>query len=192
MGKGSACRALGSVMLLGAVALAGCGGGGKSGTPTASTTTSASAQKVKQVNLHLVRSGSAEAPRQSMLVRVADLLGWPQVAEASTGVQGCTVSAGGGSAVTDVNGNATLTSVNPFTFVTVTCPPSSPANVPLMGPAGAVVTAEIETNNIEVRVRNQRVSEPKVSEPSTPSKPSKLPGTTTQTSSNHHGSGDDD
>lgn len=156
---------LGVALLAGVVLLAGCGG--KSG----SSTTSSSAQTVKRLEVHVVRGGSAEAPRRFMLARIADLLGWPQVAEASSGIPGCTVAAGGGSAVTDADGNATLTSIAPFTFVTITCPPNLPANIPLSGPAGAVVKAEIEVGSIEVKVKNQQVSQP--STPSPPSQPSK-------------------
>lgn len=187
MGKGSACRILGSAVLLGAVVLAGCGGGGKSGSPTASSST----QTLKRVDVHVTRGGSAEAPRSSLLARIGDLLGWPQAAEASTGVAGCTVAGGGASATTDANGNASLTSVLFPADIVVTCGPGGPTGTfHVNGTPGAIVKVEVEVGSIEVKVKNQRVSEPKVSEPSQPSQPSKLPGT--QTSSNHHGSGDDD
>ena len=85
MGQGSGVRALGSLVLLGAVVLAGCGGGGKSGSPTASSST----QTLKRVDVHVVGGGAAEGPRQSMLARIGNLIGWPQMAEASAGVPGC-------------------------------------------------------------------------------------------------------
>jgi hypothetical protein len=191
MGQGSGVRALGSIVLLGAVVLAGCGGGGKSGSPTASSST----QTLKRVDVHVVGGGVAEGPRQSMLARIGNLIGWPQMAEASAGVPGCTVSGGGATATTDANGNASLVGVvfvppPASTPINVTCPGGQTGTFPVTGAPGAIVKVEVEVGSIEVRVKNQKVSEPKVSEPSKPSKPSKLPGT--QTSSSHHGSGDDD
>ena len=186
MGQGSGVRALGGIVLLSAVVLAGCGGGGKSGSPTASSST----QTLKRVDVHVTRGASAEGPRQSMLARIANMLGWPQEAEAASGVPGCSVTGGGATGTTDANGDATLTGVTFPTTVNVSCPGGQTGSFPVTGTAGAVVKVEVEVGSIEVKVKNQRVSEPKVSEPSQPSKPSKLPGT--QTSSNHHGSGDDD
>jgi hypothetical protein len=181
MGKGSTCRLLGSAVLLGALVLAGCGGGGKSGSPTAASST----QTLKRVDVHVTRGGSAEAPRSSMLAMIGNLLGWPQTAEADTGVQGCTVTAqtGGASAVTDAAGNAILTTVPFPNNIFVACP-TGPSGGPfaVTGTAGAVVKVEVEVGSIEVKVKDQHVSAPKVSQPSTPSKP---------TDTNHHGEEDD-
>jgi hypothetical protein len=184
MGQGSGVRALGSIVLLGAVVLAGCGGGGKSGSPTASSST----QTLKRVDVHVVGTGAAEGPRQSMLARIGNLIGWPQVAEASAGIAGCTVNGGGApQAITDANGNASLVGVVFPATVIVACPGGQTGSFPVTGVAGAIVKVEAEVGSIEVKVKNQKVSEPKVSEPSKPSKP---PGTLT--TSSHHGSGDDD
>jgi hypothetical protein len=178
MGKGSTCRLLGSAVLLGALVLAGCGGGGKSGSPTAASST----QTLKRVDVHVTRGGSAEAPRSSMLAMIGNLLGWPQTAEASTGVSGCSVTGGGASATTDANGDATLTGVTFPTTVDVSCPGGQKGSFPVTGTAGAVVKVEVEVGSIEVKVKDQHVSAPKVSQPSTPSKP---------TDTNHHGEEDD-
>ena len=178
MGKGSRCRLLGSAVLLGALVLAGCGGGGKSGSPTAASST----QTLKRVDVHVTRGGSAEAPRSSMLAMIGNLLGWPQTAEASTGVSGCSVTGGGASATTDANGDATLTGVTFPTTVNVSCPGGQTGSFPVTGTAGAVVKVEVEVGSIEVKVKDQHVSAPKVSQPSTPSKP---------TDTNHHGEEDD-
>jgi hypothetical protein len=178
MGKGSTCRLLGSAVLLGALVLAGCGGGGKSGSPTAASST----QTLKRVDVHVTRGGSAEAPRSSMLAMIGNLLGWPQTAEASTGVSGCSVTGGGASATTDANGDATLTGVTFPTTVNVSCPGGQTGSFPVTGTAGAVVKVEVEVGSIEVKVKDQHVSAPKVSQPSTPSKP---------TDTNHHGEEDD-
>src|SRR5215470_13066407 len=103
MGKGNVCRALGSVVLLGAVVLAGCGGGGKSGTPTASS--SSSTQTLKRVDVHVTKGGTAEGPRSHMLAMIGAVLGWPREAEAASGIPGCQVSGGGATPVqTDANG----------------------------------------------------------------------------------------
>jgi hypothetical protein len=178
MGKGSTCRLLGSAVLLGALVLAGCGGGGKSGSPTAASST----QTLKRVDVHVTRGGSAEAPRSSMLAMIGNLLGWPQTAEASTGVSGCSVTGGGASATTDANGDATLTGVTFPTTVNVSCPGGQTGSFPVTGTAGAVVKVEVEVGSIEVKVKDQHVSAPKVSQPSTPSK---------STDTNHHGEEDD-
>jgi hypothetical protein len=186
MGKPSACRMMGGVVLLGAMALAGCGGS-KSGSPTASTST----QTLKRVDVHVVGGGAAEGPRRSMLARIGDLLGWPQKAEASAGIAGCSVAGGGATpATTDANGNASLTGVTFPATITVTCPGGQTGSFPVTGVAGAIVKVEAEVGSIEVKVKNQRVSQP--SEPSKPSKPSKPPGTQTSNGqgSNHQGDQD--
>jgi hypothetical protein len=110
-----------------------------------------------------------------MLARVADLLGWPQVAEASH----CTVSGGGVSAATGLDEKAVL--VNPTITtsgtlsVTITCSDGAGGTLTLTGlTSGASVTVQVETRpgNVEVRVRDKHVSPPSVSAPSAPSPPS--------------------
>jgi len=117
-----------------------------------------------------------------MLAMIGNLLGWPQTAEASTGVSGCSVTGGGASATTDANGDATLTGVTFPTTVNVSCPGGQTGSFPVTGTAGAVVKVEVEVGSIEVKVKDQHMSAPKVSQPSTPSKP---------TDTNHHGEEDD-
>src|SRR5262245_35800097 len=80
------------VVAVGMLGLLMTGCGGSSGN---STRSSSSTQALKRVDVHVVRSATAEAPRRSVLAGIADLLGWPQVAEASSGIPGCTVSASG-------------------------------------------------------------------------------------------------
>jgi hypothetical protein len=157
-------------LLAGVAVLAGCGG--KSGS---STEASSSSQTLKRLEVHVARGASAEAPHRSMLARAADLLGWPQLAEASSGVPGCTVTAGGQSAITDANGDATLTGVTfPTTVVVSGCPGGLPTgSFPVTGAQGAIVHVEVEVGGIEVKVKDQHVSAPsQPSEPSQPSQPS--------------------
>jgi hypothetical protein len=193
MKQGSRCRQLGSVVLLGAVALTGCGGGGHGSTPTSATST----QTLKQVNVHVTRGGAAEAPRSSMVAMIGDLLGWPQVAEADTGVSGCSVTGGGASATTNANGDATLTGVTFPATINVSCPGGQTGSFPVTGVAGAVVKVEVEVGSIDVKVKDQHVSAP-VSQPSQPSKPptgtstGTQTGTKTGTQTGSHHQGQDD
>jgi hypothetical protein len=108
-----------------------------------------------------------------MLARVGDLLGWPQLAEASSGIPGCNVTATGATpAVTDADGNATLTGVTFPNTVAVTCPGGQSGSFPVTGAPGAVVKVEVEVGSIEVKVKGQHVSQPQPSQPSQPSPPS--------------------
>jgi hypothetical protein len=113
-----------------------------------------------------------------MLASIADLLGWPQVAEASSGVPGCLVTAttGGQTATTDANGVAILSGITFPNVITVTgCTGGGvPATFNVSGAAGAQVKVEVELDGVEVKVKNHHVSQPKVSEPSVsePSEPS--------------------
>ena len=175
-------RALGGVVLLGAVVLAGCGGGGKSGTPTAASST----QTLKRVDVHVTRGGSAEAPRSSMVAMIGNLLGWPQTAEASTGVSGCSVTGGGATATTDANGDATLAGVTFPTTVNVSCPGGQTGSFPVTGTAGAIVKVEVEVGSIEVKVKTQKVE--KDDDQGDDNDQGDEPKTA---STNHHGSGDD-
>jgi hypothetical protein len=172
-------------VLLGAVVLAGCGGGGKGGgTPTAASST----QSLKRVDVHVTQGGSAEGPRQYILARVGNLLGWPQVAEASSGIANCTVTAGAVTAKTDANGNASLIGVIFPATVNVSCPGGQTGSFPVTGTPGAIVKVEAEVGSIEVRVKSQKVEKDdddqgddndQGDEPKTAS------------TNHHHGSGDD-
>ena len=184
MQKGSTSRLLGSAMILGVLVLAGCGGGGKSGSPTAASST----QTLKRVDVHVTRGGTAEAPRSSMLAMIGNLVGWPQTAEASTGVSGCNVAGGGATAITDANGDASLTTVTAPTLITVTCPGGPSGSFSVTGTAGSIVKVEVEVGSIEVKVKGQKVEKgdddqgddnDQGDEPKT-------------ASTHHHGSEDDD
>jgi hypothetical protein len=111
--------------------------------------------------------------------RVAGLFGWPQIAEASTGVAGCTVSAPGPggtvSGVTDANGKVVLANVSTPGTATVNCPGLATVNLPINGPPGAIIEVKVEVGNGRFRVKAETedaspsepsVSEPSVSEPS--------------------------
>jgi hypothetical protein len=158
---------------------AGCGGGKTS----SGTTATSSAQTLKQWEVRVTGSTAARAPDGSFMERLARLLGWPEVAEASAGVPGCTVSAPGPggtvSALTDANGKAIL--VNVFTpgTASVACPGTSPLRIPINGPPGAIVEVEVEVEHGALKVtaetEDPSPSEPSVSEPS-PSVPRKRKG----------------
>ena len=180
MGQVGRFRALGGVVLLGAVVLAGCGGGGKGGgTPTAASST----QSLKRVDVHVTQGGSAEGPRQSILARVGNLLGWPQVAEASSGIANCTVTAGAVTAKTDANGNASLIGVIFPATVNVSCPGGQTGSFPVTGTPGAIVKVEAEVGSIEVKVKSQKVEKDDDNDQGDEPK--------TASTNHHHGSGDD-
>lgn len=154
-----------AVAIVGTV-LAGCGGGGSSTGP------SRSGAALKRLEVEVVQ-GSAAVPSRSVLARVADMLGWPQVAEASH----CTVTAGGVSAATGPDERAVLSNVpldaNGNVLVTITCPGGVGGSFTLAGgPPGTVVALRVDVRpgRVEVRVRDQHVSQ--VSQPSPPSPPS--------------------
>jgi hypothetical protein len=174
MGKAMGGRGFLSVALLAAVVvLAGCGS-----SKSSSTTGATATQTLKRLEVTVVRS-SAEAPAaRPFLARAAELLGWAREAEAAAGE--CTVSAGGVSAPT-VNGKATLVDVTVpaggIIDVAIQCNggPTSHVNLPVTSAPGAVVavTVEVGDNKVEVKAKNEHVSEPKVSQPSPPDEPSK-------------------
>jgi hypothetical protein len=151
-----------------ALILAACGG--KSGSSTTPNSRS-SAQKVGRLEVHVVR-GSASAPAASMLARLGDLLGWPRTAEAAT----CTVTANGVAGATDASGTAVLVNVpvpaNGILPVNVACSDGSGGAFSLTATGGTnvTVTVEVEPGQLEVKVKDQQVSQ--VSQPSQPSKPS--------------------
>lgn len=152
-----------------AAVLVGCGG-----STSSTTTSSSSAQTLRQWEVRVTGRSSAQVPAGAFMERLAGLLGWPQVAEASSGVPGCTVSAPGPggtvSAVTDANGKAIL--VNVFTpgMATVACPGAMQLSIRITGPPGAIVEVEVEINNGALRVKAETEdaspSEPSISEPS--------------------------
>jgi hypothetical protein len=186
MGQVGRFRVLGGVVLLGAVVLAGCGGGGKGGgTPTAASST----QTLKRVDVHVTQGGSAEGPRQSMLASIGNLLGWPQVAEASSGIANCTVTAGAVNAKTDASGNASLIGVIFPATVTVSCPGGQTGSFPVTGTPGAIVKVEAEVGSIEVRVKSQKVEKDDDDNQGDDNDQGDEPKTA---STNHHPSGDDD
>lgn len=153
------------------VALVGCGSG-KSSSSTSSTSTG---QTLKQWEVRVKGSSSAQAPARSFMERFAGLFGWPQIAEAGTGVPGCIVSAPGAvppTATTDANGKAVL--INPTTpgQATVDCPggPSPDLVIPITGPPGSIIEVEVELENgvlkVEAEAEDASPSEPSISEPS--------------------------
>ncbi|MBI3456076.1 MAG: hypothetical protein HY002_09860 [Candidatus Rokubacteria bacterium] len=165
-------RFLGVALGMVGVIVAGCGG--KSGSSTGPSTSSSST--LKSLEVTVVTAPAAQAPSRFGLARLADLLGWPQVAEASH----CTVSAPGVSgtvtATTGPDEKATLTGVAVGSGgtipVTINCVGGGGGSVTLTGGVpGAIVrvTVEVTPGKIEVKVKNQ-----KVSQPSKPSKPSKI------------------
>jgi hypothetical protein len=169
------------------VVLAGCG----SGKSSSSTSSTSAGQTLKQWEVRVKNGSSAQAPTRSFMEQLAGLLGWPQIAEASTGVPGCSVSAPGPNgqvnAVTDANGKAVLVNVITPSQATVNCPgvPGGQLIIPINGPPGSIIEVEVETNNGGLRVEAEAedaspsepsvsepsVSEPSVSEPSVPSVP---------------------
>lgn len=158
---------LGAALGILAVTLAGCGGSSSSSSGPSSTS-----QTLKRLDVQIVRR-TAEAPPQSVLARLADLLGWPQVAEASH----CRVTAGGVSGTTGADEKASLPGVvvspGGTVPVSIQCSDGTNGTFTLAGAVpGAVVTVtvEVEPGGVEVRLRDQRVSPP--SKPSKPSKPS--------------------
>ena len=182
----SAMRVGAGVAVLGLL-LVGCGG--KGGGSTGPSSSSSSSSALKRLEVQVVQ-GSTRAPGQSMLTRVADLLGWPQVAEASH----CTVSGGGVSAATGLDEKAvlvspTITAAGTLS-VTITCSDGAGGTLTLTGlTPGAAVTVQVETRpgNVEVKVRDQQVSPPSVSAPSQPSAPS-APSSSKQGSKSGKGS----
>ncbi len=149
-------------LIAGVVALAGCGG--KSGGSTSASAT----QRVKRLEVTVV-SSRAEVPGPArMLVRAAELLGWPRRAEAAV----CTVSAGGQTVQTDASGKATLLNVpvdaSGIIPVTISCNGVT-STVNITGTPGAIVavTVEVGGGSVEVKAKSESVSEP-----STPSQPS--------------------
>ena len=160
---------LGITVAVLAIAVAGCGG--KSGSTTSSSSTAA----LKRLDVQVVRT-TAAAPSRSLVASVADLLGWPQVAEASH----CTVSAGGISGGTDASEKATLLnvpldSVTGNVTVTIACSGSPSSTVNLQGVPGAhvSVTVEVEPGKVEAKIKDQQVSSPSEVSPSEVS-PSKV------------------
>jgi hypothetical protein len=169
-------RALACVLAAAAVGLTACGGGGKSGT-SGTSVTAATSNTLRRVEVK-VRTGSAQAEPRSMLARAADLLGWPQVAEASH----CTVEGGG---VTGVPvGGETYVLNNPLLNgdtldIQVTCGGNG-GSVHLTNlQPGMNIEVEVEADDDGFGIKAQAedvsdvsevsVSEPSVSEPSEPS-----------------------
>ncbi len=155
---------LGAALGVLAVTVAGCGGSSSSSSGPSSTS-----QTLKRLDVQIVRT-AAQGPERPILARLADLLGWPQVAEASH----CRVTAGGVSGTTGPDEKVTLNgvAVSPGGTVPVTidCSDGTRGTITLAGavPGTAVsVTVEVEPGGVEVRLRDQHVSPP-----SKPSKPS--------------------
>jgi hypothetical protein len=168
-------------VLSGSVILAGCGGGGSGSKSTTSSTTGATAtQKVKRLEVTVVQPTAAAPMGRTFLAWAAELLGWVRNAEAAT----CTVSAPGVPSVqTDSKGKATL--LNVPVDSTGTIPVSINcggvlSSVNVTGAPGAVVaiTVEVAPGKVEVKAKNEHVSEPSVdqSEPSKPSQTSSTSG----------------
>ncbi len=165
-----------------AIGLAGCGG--KSGSSTGPSTSS---NTLKKLNVKVVRS-AAEAPASSMIARLGEMLGWPQIAEAAT----CTVTAGvtpniQTATTTDTGGEVTLTNVGVDAAgnvpVTIDCGVGAVSNVTLTGLAAnmtVTVTVEVKPGKVEVKAQDTQVSDVSVSEPSEVSEPS-VSSTTTGT-----------
>jgi len=154
-------------MMSSAAVLAGCGGGGKSATGPSQSAS------LRRLEVEVVTPGTARLSEPSMLVRLAELIGWPRRAEAA-GLPGCTVSVPGlPPATTNASGRAILTNVPVPNTVSVSCPNGPSGTFPVDGPPGSVVTFRVEAraDRIEVRGRNESVS-PSVSPPSPPSPPS--------------------
>ncbi len=169
---------LGAALGVLAMGVASCGGSSGS-----SSGPSSSSQTLKRLDVQIVRR-TAQVPAPSMLARLGDLLGWPQVAEASH----CTVTAGGVTATTGPDEKATLNGVAVSSGgtvpVTIQCSDGTTGSFTLAGAVpGAVVTVtvEVEPGKVEVKIRDQHVSPP--SKPSNPSKPS------TSSNSSKSGSG---
>ena len=167
-GRGGVGLAVGIVAA--GVILAGCGSG-KSSSTTSSTSTNQ--KTLKQWEVRVKRGASAQAPAPSFMERLAGLLGWPQVAEASSGVPGCKVSAPGAvDAFTDADGKAVL--INPTTpgQATVDCPPlgSPDLVIPINGPPGSIIEVEVQLENgvlkVESEAEDASPSEPSISAPS--------------------------
>jgi hypothetical protein len=154
--------------LVGVAVLVGCGGG--SGSPAGSSGSGSTRNALKRLEVEVAR-GSARAPAPSLVARAADLLGWPQLAEASH----CTVSAGGVTETTGPDERAVLRDValdtNGSVLVQVTCSDGTVGQFTLAGgPPGTVVVVRVDVrpDRVEVRVRDQHVSG--VSPPSPPSR----------------------
>lgn len=167
-------RLAAGILTLG-VALAGCGGGSKSSSSTGSTGSTTAA--LKRLEVQVTGTSTAQAPATSLLARLGQLVGWPAAAEASVGLQGCTVTAStlpGVSVTTDGEGKAILVDVIVPATVSVSCPDGSSGQFPISGPPGAVVTVKVETKPGKLEVRSRHGAEdPSISQPSTPSVPSK-------------------
>ena len=156
------------------ILVAGCGGGGKSSSTTA--TSSSQGQTLKRWELRVKNGGTAQIPAPSFVERVAGLLGWPQIAEASTGIPGCNVSAPGPggtvTAVTDANGKAILNNVTTPGVAHVSCAgvPGGEIDIKISGPPGSIIEVEVETNHGGLKVKAESEdaspSEPSISEPS--------------------------
>jgi hypothetical protein len=123
-----------------------------------------------------------------MIASIGNLLGWPQVAEASSGIANCTVTAGAVTAKTDANGNASLNGVIFPATVSVSCPGGQTGSFPVTGTAGAIVKVEAEVGSIEVRVKSQKVEKDDDNEQGDDNDQGDEP----KTASTHHHSGDDD
>lgn len=150
--------------------LAGCGSG-KSSSATSSTSTS---QTLRRWELRVTNGSAAQGPAPSFMERLAGLIGWPQIAEAGTGVAGCNVSAPGPgntivSDVTDANGKAILDGPLTPGVATVVCNGTT-LQVPINGPPGSIIEVEVETNKGSLKVKAETEdaspSEPSISEPS--------------------------
>jgi hypothetical protein len=160
-------RALVVGLMAAALFVAGCGGGGKgSGSPTSATAT----QTVKRLEVTVVRpSAAAETPRP-FFAWATDLLAFGRSAEAAS----CSVTAGLQTVQTDAHGKATLVNVPVDATgnipVTINCD-GTESLVNVSAKAGTVVsvTVEVRPGRVEVKAKNEHVSEPSVSEPSTPS-----------------------
>ena len=105
---------------------------------------------------------------------MAGLFGWPQIAEASTGVArlhrqragpGGTVTG-----VTDGNGKVVLANVTTPGTAAVNCPGLATVNLPINGPPGSIIEVKVQVGNGRFRVKAEAEdaspSEPSVSEPS--------------------------
>lgn len=173
MGKAMGGRGFLSVALLAAVVvLAGCGS-----SKSSSTTGATATQKVKRLEVTVVRP-RAEAPAaRPFLARAAELLGWARNAEAAV----CQVTTNPNTVqaqteATDPNGKATLLNVpvdsSGIIPVSINCDGTqSDVRISAAPSSSVAVTVEVGPGKVEVKAKSEHVSQPTVSQPSQPSPP---------------------
>jgi hypothetical protein len=150
-----------------ALFVAGCGGGSKS-SGTSSPTGATASQKVKRLEVTVVRPTAAAQTPRPFYAWATDLLQFARAAEAAT----CSVTAGGQTVPTNSNGKAVLFDVTVGAGgvipVSINCD-GAVSEVNVTGTPGAVVnvTVEVRPGRVEVKAKGEHVSEP--SKPSEPS-----------------------